>query len=59
MASVSRPSRVRRVASSMSMFGWAFMDSVLLWGEVGQSGTCLFQSEGLGRLEGGGVGATR
>ena len=30
MASASRPSRVRRVASSMSMFGFAFMVSVLL-----------------------------
>jgi hypothetical protein len=48
-ASASRPSRVRRVASSMSMFGFMFMSSILLWGNVGQSGTCPFLSGRVGQ----------
>ena len=48
-ASASRPSRVRRVASSMSMFGFMFMSSILLWGNVGQSGTYPFLSGRVGQ----------
>jgi hypothetical protein len=31
------------------MFGFMFMSSILLWGNVGQSGTCPFLSERVGQ----------